>query len=860
MNPTVEQRAAIDAALEMKSLKVEAKAGTGKTATLCMIAQAMPSGRRGQYLVFNKAMAEEIQARIPASVAAKTFHALAYAQKGREFRSRLNMRLGGGEVASMLGLKNWQVSKALTMTGSAQGYAILDAIRRFTHSMDAVLLDHHFGGLDIKGLGADENREISSKLTPYAQRLWALMSDPKSKRPDGAGEVPASHDVYLKLWADSRPVIQADYIMMDECQPPGTMVMTPTGSVPIESIKAGDTVVGYNQHALRLNMTGNLVLGTSVRHHSGQMVKINAGDLVSHYTPNHICVVRIADAFEGKSLLYLMRRGNQYRVGVTRANHGRRIWAGVRSRLAEEKGNDCWILDAFDSRADALLAERSVVADYGIPDVTFIPSRADAGIAHFTRERLDAWWANRGDMTNKAILLLKQYGRDIRYPIASTGGKYMLVARATEVRAANLFPGMRVLDAAAYRAQGSRGKAAECWLPIKHVTRDDYDGLVYSLDVDVVHTYVADGIVTHNCQDMDPLMLAVLRNQPAPVFFVGDPFQQLYSFRGAVDAMSKVDTANRTELNMSFRFGSAVADEANKVLRWLGCQSPVIGFDQVESVVGPVDNPAAILCRTNAAVVRHLMDRLNSGQRIAATGVDQARQFFEAAGKLKSGIKVGGPLQLFTSWHDVVEYSETPEGSDLAPYIRLEKDYGVDAILSALATVKDAGRGADGADIVISTAHRSKGQQYESVVLDKDFRTPTKNKDDKQPTQEEMRLLYVAMTRAKRKLDISALDMSELDMDSQCNDAAAPVAAPVSVLPTNTDAPEPQPEMPFAERLAVCERSCTAKITLDGQPAILLSAAAPRATLSQVSGGRRLSMPWQDVVDRLAAGEQEFLS
>ncbi len=77
LQPTYEQALAIDNARLGQSFKVIAYAGTGKTTTLQMMSNAMPE-RRGMYLAFNKAIANEAQSKFHHNVNCRTFHSLAY--------------------------------------------------------------------------------------------------------------------------------------------------------------------------------------------------------------------------------------------------------------------------------------------------------------------------------------------------------------------------------------------------------------------------------------------------------------------------------------------------------------------------------------------------------------------------------------------------------------------------------------------------------------------------------------------------------------------------------------------------------------------------------------------------------------
>ena len=53
--------------------------------------------------------------------------------------------------------------------------------------------------------------------------------------------------------------------------------------------------------------------------------------------------------------------------------------------------------------------------------------------------------------------------------------------------------------------------------------------------------------------------------QTAPKILVGDPNQQIYSFRGAVNAMSLVQGSKIHYLTQSFRFGPQVVIAVNRL-------------------------------------------------------------------------------------------------------------------------------------------------------------------------------------------------------------------------------------------------------------------------------------------------------
>jgi hypothetical protein len=93
----------------------------------------------------------------------------------------------------------------------------------------------------------------------------------------------------------------------------------------------------------------------------------------------------------------------------------------------------------------------------------------------------------------------------------------------------------------------------------------------------------------------------------------------------------------------------------------------------------------------------------------------------------------------------VVEYSKSDEGSDMRLMVKLVTEFGAERIRNALKGMPKE----EDADLVVSTAHKSKGREWDTVRLGQDFPTANKMSDP------DRRLLYVAATRAKLVLDIS---------------------------------------------------------------------------------------------------------
>lgn len=89
MQPSKLQQAIIDYVTHEKgNLLIQARAGSGKTSTLVMIADALPRKSTAVFLAFNKAIATELGKRLPSTVDSATFHALGF----RAIKPRLQVR------------------------------------------------------------------------------------------------------------------------------------------------------------------------------------------------------------------------------------------------------------------------------------------------------------------------------------------------------------------------------------------------------------------------------------------------------------------------------------------------------------------------------------------------------------------------------------------------------------------------------------------------------------------------------------------------------------------------------------------------------------------------------------------------
>ncbi len=283
-----------------------------------------------------------------------------------------------------------------------------------------------------------------------------------------------------------------------------------------------------------------------------------------------------------------------------------------------------------------------------------------------------------------------------------------------------------------------------------------------------------DYILFDEGQDASAAMLDVFFRQSATKVIVGDTHQQIYGWRFAVNSLEKAKFKTY-QLSTSFRFGQDIADLAMRVLTF----KKHLDLDGDVTIQG---SGVAKQVKSKAVIARS-----NLGLLLAAIGLVQEgklkKVYFE--GNINSytyadeGASLYDVLNLYNDkkqlirdelingmkdMKDLEEYITKTEDKQLSMMVEVVKEYGneLPIILKSLKEkhVKDEDKAK--AEMVFSTVHRCKGIEYDEVQLADDFITELRLKKMKEEKKkedvdlarlnEEINLLYVAVTRAKKQL------------------------------------------------------------------------------------------------------------
>ncbi len=265
-------------------------------------------------------------------------------------------------------------------------------------------------------------------------------------------------------------------------------------------------------------------------------------------------------------------------------------------------------------------------------------------------------------------------------------------------------------------------------------------------------------IYLDEAQDSTPCVLDIVMQQAkygARIILVGDRYQAIYGWRGAINAMERIE-GHTTYLSKSFRFGQGVADVATSVLQG---KLRLTGREDLSSVIGgpgTVDRtkPYMNLFRTNSALLYASVAAIQQGEeiRIEVDIKDFIRMLQSADALERADIKNVKHENIlpYPTWEEYKEEAQKMggemkrivtiiEGGDFNRFVRTLEHYENPVSANAIYT----------------TGHKAKGREHDQVILCDDFPSHYEGGEWVGLNDMEQNLLYVAVTRSKRVLEIN---------------------------------------------------------------------------------------------------------
>ena len=275
-------------------------------------------------------------------------------------------------------------------------------------------------------------------------------------------------------------------------------------------------------------------------------------------------------------------------------------------------------------------------------------------------------------------------------------------------------------------------------------------------------------VIVDEAQDINEIQLEIAReltSEGGKLLLVGDPHQNIYSWRGAYNQLLTIE--DKLYLNYSYRFpgGSLIEELANVILKLKGEQIPIVGKGKQKGV-----GTKAYISRTNAELIEKAIELASENipfefirppEEVMNLPLDIYRRFVRRQPPLKEFW-----LMNFASLADLKDYAEKAEDIEVESALALLETYrNPEKILDLIEMYNTAG-----APIKLATAHSSKGLEFDMVEMLDDFpnlhdwmlqKWSDWNQvmweyrmglQDAVEFIEELNLQYVAITRARQQL------------------------------------------------------------------------------------------------------------
>ncbi|XP_062238623.1 F-box DNA helicase 1 [Platichthys flesus] len=316
-----------------------------------------------------------------------------------------------------------------------------------------------------------------------------------------------------------------------------------------------------------------------------------------------------------------------------------------------------------------------------------------------------------------------------------------------------------------------------------------------------------DVIFIDEAQDCTPAIMDVLLSQKCGKILVGDPHQQIYTFRGAVNALHVVDHTHIYYLTRSFRFGAEIAYVAATILKVCKrVQKTLVGGKQkggvcnqaavetlefVRTGVSPNPGKIAILSRCNYSVFSTAVSLtdvnplcrihfIGDVKNIGLNRILDIWRLMQAPDQEPNAFK--DPLirsfakKSRSSFHALKQYIDQTEDLELASKVIIVEKYR--SRIPQLVKLLDSCFEKDfrKADFIVGTVHKAKGLEFDTVVIGEDFTLVPSPRYLLQGVitfsftnipDDEWNLLYVAVTRAKTTLIITKSIYNILTVDGE---------------------------------------------------------------------------------------------
>jgi len=297
---------------------------------------------------------------------------------------------------------------------------------------------------------------------------------------------------------------------------------------------------------------------------------------------------------------------------------------------------------------------------------------------------------------------------------------------------------------------------------------DFVEEFVYDIEIEDNHNFYAEGVLVHNCQDLNQAQLSLIMKAVKPtgrLIAVGDRHQSIYGFRGA-DARSIPNIIEHFQakvlpLSITYRCPTKIVELAQQFVPKLEASpdadsGAIHDIDYVDfyDIVAGGD---LTLCRYNAPLIKPCFELIKQGRKATIRGSDIGKSLvtliksFNA--KDTDGLRQSLEVWLGNEIKQAKKKGRNPQGVEdrvecIFSLIEMSESTSVQVVIDNIRDIFSDHK----SEIVLSSIHKSKGLEAESVFILEPQLMPCKHAEQPWEMVQENNIFYVAITRTKQNL------------------------------------------------------------------------------------------------------------
>lgn len=295
----------------------------------------------------------------------------------------------------------------------------------------------------------------------------------------------------------------------------------------------------------------------------------------------------------------------------------------------------------------------------------------------------------------------------------------------------------------------------------------DFDDMLFAPAYDIVPVKKCDLLFVDEYQDNNEAQKQYYLKTGARIIFVGDAFQAIYGFRGALigamDEMQQVLNAEQLPLPICYRCDKAIIALAQTIVPGImardNAEEGLVKYDSTLQMVKAGD---MVLCRNNAPLIKPCFESIRNGIKATIKGRDIGNNLVSFLRKIEKKSGSSSFMQLLSDAQDYTDRESAKldlQHKDSQAASLRDQCETIMALSENCQSMQDLENRVktifsdEVSQVTFSTVHKAKGMESDRIFVLKPELLQAQKYDTRDWQLDQLRNLnYVTITRARHEL------------------------------------------------------------------------------------------------------------